>query len=292
MGMKRTIALAILTMMLALSANAQVAGSAPDADELTKLLNEFLAGASRNDPSVHDRFWAEDVIYTGSAGKRRGKNEIMHDVRSAPAPKPGDPTTVYTAADTRIQQYGNTAIVAFRLVGTTTKNGATEVLNYLNSGTFVKRDGKWQVVNWQSTRMPREEAATKKEVAPADPAEASVALPPELARVLTDYEAGWKAGDAAALANLFAADGFVLSDGRAPVKGRAAIQKVYTRGGSPLSLRAIAYATQGDVGYIIGGYGGAAGKPDDGKFTLTLRKGNDGRWLIVSDMDNSNRRRE
>jgi ketosteroid isomerase-like protein len=74
------------------------------------------------------------------------------------------------------------------------------------------------------------------------------------------------------------------------VKGRAAIQKLYTHAGSPLSLRAIAYSINGDVGYIIGGYGAARGKPDDGKFTLTLRKGDDGRWLIVSDMDNSNRR--
>ena len=87
---------------------------AKDAAELTKLLNEFLAGASRNDAAVHDRFWAEDVIYTGSAGRRRGKTDIMHDVRSAPAPKPDDPTTVYTAEDIRIQQYGDTAIVACR----------------------------------------------------------------------------------------------------------------------------------------------------------------------------------
>lgn len=287
--MKRILSTAFLIMMLAFGVPAQ---TAPDAADLTNLLNEFLAGASRNDPSVHDRFWAEDVIYTGSAGRRRGKTEIMHDVRSAPAPKPGDPTTIFTAADVRIQQYGNTAIVAFRLVGTTTRNGVTEVLNYLNSGTFVKRNGKWQVVNWQSTRMPREEAAVKKEVAPPEPVEASVALPPELARVLTDYEAGWKAGDATALASLFAEDGFVLTEGRAPVKGRTAIQKVYTHAGAPLSLRAIAFATHGDVGYIIGGYGGEPGKTDDGKFTLTLRKGENGRWLIVSDMDNSNRRRE
>jgi ketosteroid isomerase-like protein len=266
--------------MLVLGANAQ---TAPDANELTRLLNEFLAGASRNDATVHDRFWAEDVIYTGSAGKRRGKPEIMHDVRSAPAPKPGEPATVYTAEEIRIQQYGNTAIVAFRLVGTTVRDAKTEVMKYLNSGTFVKRDGKWQVVNWQSTRMPPEETVA------TEPGEPSVALPPELARVLTDYEAGWKAGDAAMLASLFAEDGFVLSGGRGPVKGRAAIQKVYTHPGSPLSLRAIAYAINGDVGYIIGGYGRERDKPDDGKFTLTLRKVK-GRWLIVSDMDNSNRR--
>jgi len=288
MRMKRILSTAVLMMMLALGVPAQ---SAPDANELTKLLNEFLAGASRNDPTVHDRFWAEDVIYTGSAGKRRGKADIVRDVRAAPAPKPGDPTTIFSAADIRIQQYGNAAIVAFRLVGTTSKNTTTEVMNYLNSGTFVKRNGKWQVVNWQSTRMPRDEEGARKEVAAAaSSVEASVTLPPELARLLTDYEAAWKAGDAAALSHLFAEDGFVLAAGQAAVKGRAAIQRLYTHPGSPLSLRAFVYATNGDVGYIIGGYSAEPGKPDDGKFTLTLRKSEDGRWLIVSDMDNSNHR--
>jgi ketosteroid isomerase-like protein len=33
----------------------------------------------------------------------------------------------------------------------------------------------------------------------------------------------------------------------------------------------------------------AVPRVDVGKFTLTLRKGADGRWLIVSDMDNGNR---
>jgi len=278
---KRILSVTILVFIFVTILHAQ---TAPEATDLTKLLNEFLAGASRNDAAVHDRFWAEDVIYTGSGGRRRGKTEIMRDVRSAPAPKPGDPTTTFSAEDIRIQQYGNTAIVAFRLVGTTVRGANTEVMNYLNSGTFVKRNNQWQVVNWQSTRVPRAETAE-----PAAPGEPSVELPPELARVLADYEAGWKAGDAAALANLFAEDGFVLSNGGPPVKGRAAIQKLYTRNGSPLSLRAFAYATNGDTGYIIGGYSGERGKPDNGKFTLTLRKGADARWLIVSDMDNSNR---
>lgn len=121
------------------------------------------------------------------------------------------------------------------------------------------------------------------------PADASIVLPPELARVLTDYEAGWKAGDADALAQLFTEDGFVLPSGQLPVRGRAAIRNLYTRSGSPLSLRAFAYGMKGEVGYIIGGYSSERGKPDQGKFTLTLRKSG-GRWLIVSDMDNSNHR--
>ena len=103
---------------------------------------------------MHDRFWADDLIYTGSSGKRIGKADIMRDVRSEfSSPTKNSGNTIYTAEDIRIQQYGTTAILAFRLVGTTTKDGKTEVSNYLNSGTFLKRDSKWQVVNWQATRM-------------------------------------------------------------------------------------------------------------------------------------------
>ena len=118
----------------------------------------------------------------------------------------------------------------------------------------------------------------------------AVTLPPELARVLTDYETAWQDRDAAALAALFAEDGFVLSPGRPPVRGRAAIERRYADSGGPLALRALAYATEGPIGYIVGGYSREAGQPDIGKFTLTLRRGPEGRWLIFSDMDNGNSR--
>jgi protein-tyrosine-phosphatase/ketosteroid isomerase-like protein len=117
-----------------------------------------------------------------------------------------------------------------------------------------------------------------------------VTLPGPLARVLTDYETAWQRKDAAALAALFTEDGFVLSSGRPPIRGRAAIGEYYKGHGGPLSLRALAFATDGSLGYIIGGYGPAKGEPDTGKFTLTLRK-QEGRWMIMSDMDNGNTRR-
>ena len=122
------------------------------------------------------------------------------------------------------------------------------------------------------------------------PQHRTVSLPPALARVLSDYERAWQSRDAAALAALFAEDGFVLSNGRPPVRGRVQIQKRYTGSGGPLALRALAFATEGSLGYIIGGFARQRGEPDIGKFTLTLRQGADGRWLIVSDMDNGNSR--
>jgi hypothetical protein len=118
----------------------------------------------------------------------------------------------------------------------------------------------------------------------------SITLPAPLARVLTDYEAAWGRKDAVALAALFAEDGLVLSSGVPPVRGRAAIERHYTGQGGPLALRAFAYATEGSIGTIIGGFARAPGEPDIGKFTLTLVEGPDGRWLIQSDMDNGNAR--
>src|SRR5262247_4177718 len=118
--MKRIVVSACMLLIMVSAIHAQ---TAPDAAALTQLLKEFLEGASRNDANVHDRFWAPDLIYTRSAGIRIGKAEVMRDVRSAPPRKPGDPTTTYTAEDIRIQQYGNVAVVAFRLVGTTKQSG-------------------------------------------------------------------------------------------------------------------------------------------------------------------------
>jgi ketosteroid isomerase-like protein len=119
------------------------------------------------------------------------------------------------------------------------------------------------------------------------PQQPSIKLPADLDRVLRDYERYWSARDPAALAKIFVEDGFVLSPGNPIVRGRPAIEAFYRGSGAPLALRAVAYATEGNVGYIIGAYAANPTDPDRGKFTLTLRR-EAGRWLIVSDMDNGN----
>jgi len=153
--MKRSPLFAILFLSMAGLLPAQ---TAPDAAELTKLLRDFLAGASKNDIAMHDRFWADELVYTSALGRRKSKADIMRELRdeTKATPKPEDGTAVYTAEDIRIQQYGDTAVVAFRLVATTDKGGEKTVANYFNTGTFLKRGGKWQVIAWQATALPKE----------------------------------------------------------------------------------------------------------------------------------------
>jgi len=143
----------ILALMLGSPVHAQADTTAAAAEELTQLLKEFLDGASRNDVAAHDRFWADDLIYTRSSGARVGKAEILENARAGPTVTAAE-RTEYSAEDIRIQQYGDTAVVAFRLVGRTGSGPQPVVEHFLNTGTFVKRDGEWRVVAWQSTRVP------------------------------------------------------------------------------------------------------------------------------------------
>ena len=154
----------LTSLSLLLIASALPAQTAPDAAELTKLLQDFLAGASKNDIAMHDRFWADELVYTSALGRRKGKADIMRELReeTKTTPKPDEGTAVYTAEDVRIQQYGDTAVVAFRLVATTDKAGTKTVANYFNTGTFLKRNGKWQVVAWQATALPKESPSPAK----------------------------------------------------------------------------------------------------------------------------------
>lgn len=119
--------------------------------EVEKLLREFLAKVDSS--AMHDRFWADDLVYTSAKGVVRSKAEILKAVRegeSSTATDAKEPKVTFGAEDIRIRQYGNIATCAFRLVQHT--EGQPDV-NYRNTGTFALRDGKWQVVAWQATKI-------------------------------------------------------------------------------------------------------------------------------------------
>jgi ketosteroid isomerase-like protein len=115
----------------------------------------------------------------------------------------------------------------------------------------------------------------------------SVVLPPDLDRVLRDYERAWQARNTEALVSLFVAAGFVMQPQRPPVRGQAGLRQSYQGAGGPLCLRALAFAQSGSVGYIIGAYRYQSVGNDVGKFVLALRRDDGKRWLIAADMDNS-----
>jgi len=125
---------------------------ADDKQDLTTMLHAFLAEVTKAE--THNGFWANDLIYTSSRGTRTTKAKIMAGFSESYEIESEEPGTIYTAEDIQIQVYGDAAIVAFRLVATPSKDSeAPEVQSYLNTGTFMRRDGVWQVVAWQATMI-------------------------------------------------------------------------------------------------------------------------------------------
>ena len=141
-------------ILVAVSLTAAPLHAADDRAALEDLVNRFLAGASVSDAAVHDRFWADELVYTSSSGTRFGKAEILAGLAAADA---GEPAMSYGAEDVDIRLYGDTAVVAFRLLGT--PRGGAAGSEFLNTGTFRKRDGEWRAVAWQATRIPLPEPA-------------------------------------------------------------------------------------------------------------------------------------
>ncbi|MBI2511430.1 MAG: DUF4440 domain-containing protein [Opitutae bacterium] len=114
------------------------------------LLREFLANV--DDPAMHARFWADDLVYTSGRGEVKAKAAIVAEVAAAAKTlRPDSPRTRYGADEIRVRPYGNFAALNFRLL---VKNPDGTQWFSRNSGAFLWRDGRWQVVTWQATREP------------------------------------------------------------------------------------------------------------------------------------------
>lgn len=128
--------------------------------ELTAMVHYFLKNSGTEE--AHASFWAEDLVYTSSNGTRFGKADILQGFASdtgddeAAEDDSDAPQLTFSGEDVNVQVFGTTAVVTFRLVGTPDDDSAP--LEYFNSGTFLKRQGRWQAINWQATIIPPEES--------------------------------------------------------------------------------------------------------------------------------------
>lgn len=141
----------VAAMLLVCSLSATAASPPPaTTQQLTALLKEFLDGAGRSDRAMFVKFFADDVIYTRSSGVVVTKPEILANIDK----RATEGKSTFSAEDITVHEYGDTAVVAFRLEGRTEKPDKTvEAAHYRNTGTFMKRGGQWQVIAWQATKI-------------------------------------------------------------------------------------------------------------------------------------------
>lgn len=122
---------------------------------------------------------------------------------------------------------------------------------------------------------------------------------PEVVKVRSAYAAAVNAGDAKAIAALYAEDGVEMPPNEAMMKGRAAVEKYQasflTAFSVKLSLTGIESMAAGDMAHDVGTYsqtitpkqGGGKPMTDRGKYVVLLRRGSDGQWRVKYAIYNS-----
>lgn|GEM_PF-3027646 len=116
--------------------------------ELIAVIQNFLKDVPKNERATFDRFFADDVIYTRGTGQVVTKKDILADTGNSTAPRAN---ATYEGEDFQVHQYGDLAVVNFRLVMHTTENDKPVMRTFRNTGTFMKHSGQWQAIAWQAT---------------------------------------------------------------------------------------------------------------------------------------------
>ena len=108
------------------------------------------------------------------------------------------------------------------------------------------------------------------------------------------WAAGWNAGDATAIAALYAEDAVLMAPGNEPVEGRAAITEmlmsaIAADGGSQQTIK-VMEMMEGDGWVVESGrfvVSGADGSHQDHGRYMAVWKNVDGKWMIYRDIWNS-----
>jgi ketosteroid isomerase-like protein len=135
-------------------APAQTAGAAGEADEVRRTVRDYESALKSGDADAIGRFWADEYTFVNPAGERLTKQQRLENVRGR--------KTVFDAVQPQVQQehllfYDGVAIyhTVTRLAGE--YGGQSHDGRYQVLVVLVKRDGRWQQVASQLTRIAAEE---------------------------------------------------------------------------------------------------------------------------------------
>ena len=126
--------------------------------ELRKLEDEWLNSYLAGDKASFDRIVADDFTGTDESAKVRNKTQERELVQVQPLAA----GVTLTNEEVQIRVYGNTAIATGRIVSKVQSAGQSTI-NFQSrfTDTFLKRQGRWQVVARHYSRVPPERVAIK-----------------------------------------------------------------------------------------------------------------------------------
>jgi uncharacterized protein (TIGR02246 family) len=125
------------------------ADAAKAADMVKGLDAKRFEAQMKNDLETLTSLLADDLVYVHSSTKVDGKTAFLDSLRTGKTKYESiEPT------DVQVRVYGNTAIVNGTAKLTVATDGKSNSFSLRYTDVWVMRDNKWQMVSWQSTRLP------------------------------------------------------------------------------------------------------------------------------------------
>jgi ketosteroid isomerase-like protein len=131
-----------------------VANLSESEKEVRKLEREWLDAYEQHDAAAMDRIVADDFKLTQSGGGTQTKADILAALKAAG--NSGGPTAKFSTEDVQSRVEGDTVLLSGRVMQRMEHDGQTRTMELRYIDTYVKRQGRWQVVASQLTRIPQQ----------------------------------------------------------------------------------------------------------------------------------------
>lgn len=108
-----------------------------------------MRAMAAKDFATLDALLADDLVYTHSSARLDTKQSLIANMKSG--------ATVYSAVDpseVRAQELGDAVILTGVARIKVSSNGKDLDFRVRFTDAYAKRSGRWQMVAWQSTRLP------------------------------------------------------------------------------------------------------------------------------------------
>jgi ketosteroid isomerase-like protein len=123
-----------------------MAGNGQTVIDLDKKRMQAMAA---KDVATLEALIADDLIYCHSSARLDTKRSLIDNMTTG--------KTVYTAcepSDVKAQDFGDTVVLTGVAQIKVTVGGTPNAFGVRFTDVYARRNGRWQMVTWQSTRLP------------------------------------------------------------------------------------------------------------------------------------------
>ena len=145
--MKRIFLLLILFTSFSAFAFAQTANKLER--EIIKLEQERVAALTQGKTAKLEQLLADDLTYTHSSGRVDSKAQFLDSLKSGSVKYES-----MTHSNVKVAVYGNTAVMRGESEMKLLSGGRPVAFRIRFLSVYVKKEGRWQLTAWQSTRLP------------------------------------------------------------------------------------------------------------------------------------------